>query len=73
MVKIILSILMLTSFIFAKNKNIEKIGDAVQILIPAVGYGTSLYLNDKVGQKESYKSFFSTFGVSHLLKRVVKR
>ncbi len=73
MKRILLSILIITSFALAKNKDIEKIGDIVQILIPTVGYGTTLYLKDKEGQKEFYKSFFSTFGTTHLLKRTVKR
>ncbi len=71
--KSMLSILIFVSFLFAKNNNIEKIGDIVQILIPTVGYGTTLYLDDKEGQKQFYKSFFSTFGTTHLLKRTVRK
>jgi membrane-associated phospholipid phosphatase len=59
--------------LLAKNENIEKYGDIIQILIPTIGYGTTLYLDDKEGKKQFYKSFFSTFGTTHLLKRTVQK
>ncbi len=49
MKKIILLIFLSQAFLFAKNKHIEKIGDIVQIIIPTVGYTTSVYLGDKGG------------------------
>ncbi len=73
MKRFLLIILILHVFLLAKDKNIEKVGDIVQILIPSIGYGTSLYLDDKEGQKQFYKSFFSTFGTTYLLKRTVKK
>lgn len=61
------------TFVLAKNENIEKYGDVIQILIPAIGYGTTLYIDDDEGEKQFYKSFLSTFGTTHLLKRTVQR
>lgn len=71
--KIISVLLLLSNYVLAKNDSIEKYGDAIQIIIPAVGYGTTLYLDDDEGEKEFYKSFLSTFGTTHLLKRTVKK
>ena len=73
MKKLILLFLIFQTLLFSKNENIEKYGNIIQILIPTIGYGTTLYLNDEEGEKQFYKSFFSTFGTTHLLKRTVKK
>jgi len=67
---VILFMIVFQSIVNAKN--IEKYGDIIQILIPSAAYGTTYYLNDKEGRNQFYKSFFSTFGTTHLLKRIVK-
>ena len=65
-------LLALNTFSYAKDDNIEKYGDIIQILIPTTAYATTLYIDDEEGENQFYKSFFSTFGTTHLLKRTVK-
>ena len=72
MKKIILFSLILQTLLLSKNENIEKYGDIVQIMIPTIAYATTYYVDDKEGRNEFYKSFFATFGTTHLLKRTVK-
>ena len=48
--------------------DIEKAGDILQIVIPSVAYGTTLYLDDKEGQNQFYKSFGTNLGVTYGLK-----
>ncbi|MFT7879175.1 MAG: phosphatase PAP2 family protein [Sulfurimonas sp.] len=73
MKKIVLIAVLAFTSLHAKNNNIERVGDWVQILIPLSAYGTTLYLDDEEGEIEFYKSFFSTFGTTHLLKRTVRK
>ena len=67
---IIFLFLILTS-LNARNENIQKVGDIVQILIPLGAYGTTYYLDDKDGRNQFYKSFFSTVLATHSLKYTV--
>ena len=46
----------------------EKAGDVLQIIIPSIAYGTTLYLDDKEGQTQFYKSFGTNLGVTYGLK-----
>lgn len=69
----VLILLLCQSLLFSKNKNIETSGDLIQILLPVLGYGTTLYLGDREGEREFYHSFFSTVAVTHLLKHTVRR
>lgn len=73
MKKIVLIAILAFTLLHAKNNNIESVGDWIQILIPLTGYGTTHYLEDEEGEMEFYKSFFSTFGTTHLLKRTVRK
>ena len=50
----------------------ESIGDALQIILPAGAYATSLYLDDEDGQMQFYKSFGVTMGATYILKYTVK-
>jgi membrane-associated phospholipid phosphatase len=50
----------------------ETLGDVFSIAIPATAYGTSLYLNDKEGQMQFYKSFGSTMAATYVLKYAVR-
>jgi len=68
---ILLYIIIFQSLLYAKNENIEKYGDIIQILIPSIAYGTTFYIDDKEGRDQFYKSFFSTFATTHVLKRTV--
>ena len=40
---------------------VENAGSIIRTLIPAVAYGTTIYLHDKDGRSQFYKSFFSFF------------
>jgi len=53
--------------------DIEIAGDWVQILIPSVAYGTTLYLDDTDGETQMYKSFATNLGLTYALKIGVNR
>ncbi len=48
--------------------DIEVAGDILQVLIPATAYGTTLYLSDKEGELQMYKSFFTSLGITFAVK-----
>lgn len=74
MKKLLLLLLLASSLIMAESREekIEKIGDYVQIMIPASAWITTLAIGDTQGQYDFYKSFFSTFATTHALKLTVK-
>ncbi len=51
----------------------EKAGDILQILIPSVAYGTTLYLEDKEGQNQFYKSFGTNLALTYGLKYSINK
>ena len=53
--------------------DIEVAGDVLQILIPSIAYGTTLYLDDDEGEIQMYQSFFTTVGITQALKYGVNR
>jgi len=53
--------------------DIEIAGDIVQILIPSVAYGTTLYLHDEKGETQMYQSFFTTVAITQSLKYGINR
>ena len=57
---------------FAEDKT-TLAGDILQILIPSVAYGTTLYLDDKEGQMEFYKSFATNEAITYGLKYSVDK
>ena len=61
----------MSSFVYAKSAT-ESIGDVFAIAIPAGAYSTSLYLGDKDGQMQFYKSFGTTMGATYILKYTVR-
>jgi len=63
--------LLLSTTLFAKD-NVEKIGDILQIAIPLSAYGTTLYLADKEGQMEFYKSYGVSLASTYALKYTVR-
>ncbi len=66
---IYLSILTIfTHSIYATESNTEKLGDILQVAIPAIGYGSALYLNDREGQYQFYKSFGVNLALTYALK-----
>jgi len=51
----------------------EYAGDVLQILIPATGYATTFYLDDKEGRNQFYKSFFTNLGITYALKYTIDK
>jgi len=68
---LIVILLAMNNVIYAKSTT-EIVGDVLQILIPAGAYGTSLYLSDKNGQMQFYKSYGTTMGATYILKYTVR-
>ena len=63
--------LLLSSSLCAKS-NTEQLGDILQLTVPLGAYGTTLYLDDKEGQNQFYKSYGATLGATYALKYSVK-
>jgi len=61
----------INSLAYAKSST-EVIGDVFSGLIPLTAYGTTLYLDDKNGQTQFYKSYASTMGATYVLKYTVR-
>jgi len=53
--------------------NTEITGDLLQVLIPSIAYGTTLYLSDNDGETQMYQSFFTTVGITQALKYGINR
>jgi membrane-associated phospholipid phosphatase len=67
----VLFLFLLTLNLNARDENIAKSGDIIQILIPLGAYGTTFYLDDKKGRVQFYESFSSTVLLTHSLKYTV--
>jgi len=67
----LLSITLLSQNSFAIET--KTIGDVFLVLIPSLTYGTTLYLDDREGQNQFYKSFAINAGVTYGLKYAVNR
>ncbi len=70
-ISISLIILLLSVSVYAKT-NTEKIGDFLSLAIPLGAYGTTLYLDDKEGQYQFYKSYGVTLATTLILKNTIK-
>jgi len=57
----------------AEESNFEITGDILQIAIPAVAYGSTFYMDDSLGRKEFYYSFFTNLVVTHGLKYAINK
>jgi len=57
----------------ALANSIERSGDIIQILIPSIAYGTTLYLDDEEGRSQFYKSFSTNLAVTYGLKYSINR
>lgn len=55
------------------SDEIERSGDVIQVLIPAIAYGTTFYLDDAEGRPQFYKSFFTNLAVTHGLKNLIDK
>lgn len=64
-------LLILSNLLFAKS-NSEILGDIFSIAIPVGAYGTSLYLDDKEGQMQFYKSYATSMATTYLLKYTLR-
>jgi len=51
----------------------ETLGDVLQVVIPSVAYGATLYMDDKEGEYQFYKSFATNSVVTFGLKYAVNR
>ncbi len=69
---IAIAVIMLSCTLFAKS-NTEKIGDVLFLAIPLTAYGTTLYLDDKEGQYEFYKSYGTTIATTLVLKYAIDK
>ena len=61
----------ISDFVYAKSTT-ETIGDILSIALPVTAYGTTLFINDKDGQMQFYKSYATTMGTTYLLKYTVR-
>jgi membrane-associated phospholipid phosphatase len=53
------------------DSNVERAGDFLQVMVPAVAYGMTFYKDDEEGRTQFYKSFATTAGTTHLLKNTI--
>lgn len=51
--------------------NVERAGDVIQIMLPAIAYGMTFYKDDVEGRTQFYKSFTANIGATHLLKNTI--
>lgn len=51
----------------------EKAGDILQVMIPAVAYASTFYVDDKEGRKQFYKSFVANEVVTYSLKYAINK
>lgn len=71
-IKLIFASTLMTSNVNASEK-IEEYGDIIQVLIPSIAYGSTFYLDDSEGRKQFYKSFSTTFLMTHGLKNLINK
>jgi membrane-associated phospholipid phosphatase len=57
----------------ANTSDIEKAGDIVALAIPAIAYGSTHYMDDKLGRKQFYQSFATNLGVTYALKSTIDK
>jgi len=74
MKKSFLFLLMFFSFTkYSYADKMESLGDVLQVLIPSIAYGTTMYMNDKEGEYQFYKSFATNAVVTYGLKYAINR
>ncbi len=64
-------LLAISSAAQAEKSTIEKSGDLLQIAIPLTAYASTFYIDDVQGRNQFYKSFLTTFLITHALKITV--
>jgi membrane-associated phospholipid phosphatase len=71
---LLLSYLLVAQASYAEsNADSEKIGDIVQVLIPATVYVTTIALNDRDGKAQFKKAFISNLGITYALKYAIDK
>ncbi len=70
-IAVIFSITVFQTTLFGLSS--EKIGDVLRLVIPVSAYATTLYLDDKEGQYQFYKSFGTNVLVTYGLKYTIDR
>jgi membrane-associated phospholipid phosphatase len=68
---VVIILLGANSVVNAKSTT-ETLGDIFSIAVPASAYGTSLYIGDKDGQMQFYKSYGSTMAATYILKYTIR-
>lgn len=76
--KLILLFVVMISTIFTHSSaraasREETTGDILQLLIPAVAFGTTFIIDDREGRMQFYKSFATNFGVTYALKYSINK
>lgn len=69
----ILTIIFFNQSLYATESNTEKLGDILQVAIPAIGYGATLYLDDEEGEKQFYQSFGTNLALTYALKYSINK
>ena len=65
---------LLCVLLFSSNNSFaEDDGSVMRILIPAVAYGTTFYMDDRDGRIQFYKSFFTNFATTWTLKEIISK
>lgn len=57
----------------AEIERIERVGDVLQVAIPALAYGSTFYQDDAVGRRQFYQSFASNVALTHTLKYAIDK
>lgn len=70
--KPLLTLILLSTLTLSAKSKTETIGDVMLGIIPLTAYGTSLYLNDKEGTMQFYKTTGTTLASTYLLKYAVQ-
>lgn len=69
----LISFTMILSNLSNASSAVERTGDILQLLIPTIAYGTTVYLNDRQGIDQFNRSFFATLSITQTLKNVIHK
>jgi len=70
--KTLLTLTLLSTLTLSAKNTTETIGDVMLGVIPLTAYGTALYLDDKKGEMQFYKTAGTTLASTYLLKYSVQ-
>ena len=57
----------------AEESSFEKVGDIIQVSIPATAYLSTFYMNDDQGRKQFYYSFLTNLTVTYGMKYAINK